>query len=959
MHRFLSLALASVFAATAFAQNDADYAAKIKEHTTEAHFLTEYVDHLPESSTVPSPLKHFGKIIGEPGVLHYVDEINGYMRALDAASDRVTVMSMGKSEEGREMIAVIISDAANLARLDEIAKINTQLSDPRSLVEGGYKGDGKLTGADAKAQTLMQQTLPIYYATGGMHSPESGPPEMLMEAAYRLATEETPFIQNIRKNSIVMFTPVLDTDGRDRYVDTYYYRKRNPKKTPVPLMYWGHYVAHDNNRDNIGMSLALSKNLMKTWLQYRPLVMHDLHQSVPFLYISTGTGPYNAWLDPITIDEWHIFAYNEVDEMTKRGVPGVWTHGFYDGWAPNYAFYVANGHNAIGRFYETFGSDADTRVVTVGDASERDWFRPNPAISKLKWSIRNNVNLSQSGLLMGLHHLAKEKDKFLHSYWLKAKRSVMKPWNEGPAAYVVAEDPTKPMVTEKLRQALLAQGVETTYLSKDVKIKDTIYKARSLVVPMDQPYSRMADMLLDKQYYKPTDPEPYDDTGWTLGPLYNLDIQRVSDAKILDPAQWTRTTPGLQSGGSPGSNRSGMWIIEPSSDPFLAMTLMKATQGLEVTEQDITVDKKVFKAGSILVPDAIAKHSAMADFMAAARAMQIARVDKPAVKTHPIKLPRVMLVHDWQNTQNEGWMRLVLDELKLPYAYESVHELRDNPNLKSKADVIIFGPSSRNSIVNGRAMLGDPIPWKPTDGLKHLGGPDTSDDIRGGAGLQGIMHLTKFLEDGGLLICMGPSMEVPIYYDLIRGVTINRDQSAPVGSVFLAERVDKVSPVLYGYGDSLGVYSGDWYLPFRLTVSTTGGGGGGGFGGGGGGGGDDRPSGRGDKSDKDIPQGRPPYVEPKEEVTRDFIPPTWPKNKILMRYEAADKCLISGGYGDIKGIAGAPALALCPAGKGNVLLFGFYPTWRGETVGSYKVLLNAITNWDNLYVDEPKEPEKK
>jgi len=89
-----------------------------------------------------------------------------------------------------------------------------------------------------------------------------------------------------------------------------------------PLVYWGHYVAHDNNRDGLGMALALSRNQMKTFLEYHPTILHDLHESVPFLYTSTGTGPYNAWLDPIVIDEWNLLAYHEIEEMTKRGVPG-------------------------------------------------------------------------------------------------------------------------------------------------------------------------------------------------------------------------------------------------------------------------------------------------------------------------------------------------------------------------------------------------------------------------------------------------------------------------------------------------------------------------------------------------------------------------------------------------------------------------------------------------------------
>jgi len=963
MHRFPSLLVGILLGSLAFAQNDAEYAAKVKEYTTYPFFMTEYVDHLPASSTVPSPLKYFGHVIGEPGILHYTDDINGYMRALDKASDRVLVKSMGKSAEGREMIAVFISDADNLAHLDEISSLNAQLSDPRKLVDGGYKGDGKLTGADEKAEALIKQTLPIYYATGGMHSPESGPPEMLMELAYRLATEETPYIQEIRKNSIVMITPVLETDGRDRYVDTYYYRKRNPGKTPMPLVYWGHYVAHDDNRDNIGMQLQLSKNLMNTWLQYHPIVLHDLHQSVPFLYISTGTGPYNAWLDPITIDEWHLFAYDEVDEMTKRGVPGVWSHGFYDGWAPNYAFYVANGHNAIGRFYEIFGSDADTRVVNVGgDSTSRDWFRPNPPLSKLKWSLRNNINISESALIMGMHHLATDKDLFLHNYWLKCKRSVLKPWNEGPAAYVVEPDPSKPLLIDELRKLLQLQGVESDYLRVDTKVGDKTYKAGCLVVPMNQPYSREADMLLDKQYYKSTDPGPYDDTGWTLGPLFNLQVDRITDTSFAGHAYLvTRSeyTPPVLPDPEHYPNRKAYAVIDSSADPFLMLSAWRDSKDIQVAEQDFKVGDRSVKAGAIIVPFDQIKQASMNPFVASYSQLEsITWLDqKPNVATHALLKPRVMLLHDWQDTEQEGWLRLALDHLGVQYKYTSIFELKNNPDLKKTADVIIIGPTfGQDSIVNGRSTLGDPIPWKPLPGLKNLGGPDTADDIRGGCGLEGVLHLKKFLNDGGLLITMGGSCELPVYYNLVHNVSLNRSQSAPSGSVFLTERGDKVSPVLYGYGDTLGVYSADWYLPFRMNVSN---GGGGRFGGGGFGGGGERASGRGDKDDKDVVQGRPPFEEPKEEVTRDYIPPEWPKDKVLLRFASADKCLISGGYGDIKGIAGSPALVLCPAGKGNVLLFGLNPAWRGETVGSYQLLMNAISNWDHLNIDEPKKEEAK
>ena len=311
-----------------------------------------------------------------------------------------------RSEEGKEQILVAVGDEAALAKMDRYKAITAKLADPRKT-------------NDAEAQTLIGEAKVFYWASGSIHSPETGSPEMLMELAYRLAVEETPFIQAIRKNVIVLITPTLEVDGRDRMVDLYNYRKANPDKNAPPLIYWGKYVAHDNNRDGLGMALALTRNMMKTFLEYHPQVLHDLHESVPFLYTSTGTGPYNAWLDPITIDEWQLLAHHEVEEMTKRGVPGVWTHGFYDGWAPNYMFYVANGHNSIGRFYETFGNNgADTMDRTVNQQAARDWFRPNPPHSRVRWSLRNNVNMQQSRSAAG-DELRREQQRavspeFLH-----------------------------------------------------------------------------------------------------------------------------------------------------------------------------------------------------------------------------------------------------------------------------------------------------------------------------------------------------------------------------------------------------------------------------------------------------------------------------------------------------------------------------------------------------------------
>ena len=216
-----------------------------------------------------------------------------------------------------------------------------------------------------------------------MHSPENGGPEMLLELAYRLIVEETPFIQNIRNNVITLITPVIEVDGREKQVDTYYFNKtRAQGDARLPLMYWGKYVQHDNNRDGMGQFLELTKAVTRVQLEWHPTVMHDLHEAQTYLYSSTGTGPYNDALDPITVGEWWQFAQNDVVEMTKRGVPGVWTYGFYDGWVPNYMFFIAHSHNAIGRFYEVQSYGPDNYEVRPGaSVTSKEWFRPNPPLA--------------------------------------------------------------------------------------------------------------------------------------------------------------------------------------------------------------------------------------------------------------------------------------------------------------------------------------------------------------------------------------------------------------------------------------------------------------------------------------------------------------------------------------------------------------------------------------------------
>jgi hypothetical protein len=450
----------------------------------------------------------------------------------------------------------------------------------------------------------------------------------------------------------------------------------------------------------------------------------------------------------------------------------------------------------------------------------------------------------------------------------------------------------------------------------------------------------MADMMFDQGYYKPSDPATYDDTGWQLGPLYNLAVVRVTDPAILSASmhelQADRET-------SP-STTSRLYAFPPSSDPDFARVAF-GSEG-RILEKETKATKPDGTSLS-LAPGTLIQSSP-----GSINSTPVAEVSKGP--SHP-STPRIAVVHTWSNTQDEGWARIALDSMGIPYKYVSLHELRDKASLRSQYDVIVIPEprsSSGQALVSGIPMLGDPIAWKASKQYPNIGVPDSTDDIRGGIELEGILHLRDFVKSGGVLICLGSACRLPIDFGLTPDIRVNPvgTLNAP-GGVFRVERVDKSSPVLGGYGDELGVYFNAFSLPI-LSVAAAGPQGGGRRGQGGPGAQANRGSGRGTLTDPDIIQGRPPYT-PKPQTgdvpeRGTYVRPTPPRPRILLRFGPADKLVMSGLLDHGEELAGKPALIDSMLGNGHILLFSFNPFYRGETVGSYELVLNAVLNHANL-----------
>ena len=631
--------------------------------------------------------------------------------------------------------------------------------------------------------------------------------------------------------------------------------------------------------------------------------------------------------------------------------------------------WVAHMRNSIGRFYETQGAgDASTRIIRSN--VERQWHRPSTPLGEVVWGIRNNVNLQQSAVLIAMHEVASNGEEFLRNFYAKSRRSVAKARTEGPAAYVLPADDPRPGQQARLLELMEDHGFEVHQAEDEIEIGETVLPEGSYVVRMDQPFSRGADMLLDKQYYNPDDPRPYDDVGWTVGPLFNAQTVRVEDTAILD-ADMTLVESVTLAGGVEGG-RGGTYLINYNADNTLAaFRFAHDDLVIHAAEASFTDDDREFNPGTFVIRESDHPEMDLGMILEEAGAEYGFTAHRTRseleVALHETRTPRVAVLHTWMNTQDEGWLRVGLDEYGIPYDYISVHDVRDNPHLRDSYDVIVMGQQRGDAMGLVRGLQGDdPIPWKATEITPNIGRQASTDDMRGGLGLEGVLHLKEFVDAGGVFITLAGASSLPIHFGLADGVSIRQTPGMWArGGVFAARVTDQESPIAYGY-DDLGV-------AFNTAPVFRVGGGGGGFAaffGGGGGGSQNRGpgdttarrTGRGGADEDDVVQGRARDLgaagveafraEEEDEDTPgsgfSFGPDT-DHIRVVMRFaRRADDLLISGGMRNGQALANAPAVVDVPLGDGHVVMFSFNPFWRSHTHGSYALLFNTLMHHDAL-----------
>ena len=928
-------------------QQDEEFAKLVAEWTTAPYYLSPLVDHLPKVNGIPSPKDVLGHHIGAPATLTYYADILNYYRALAAATPRVKVETIGKSDEDRELVVVWVSSDENMRTLQRNRDNLAKIADPRGLSPDQIK-------------QLIAATKPHYHLMGGLHSGETGPSEMLMELVYRLATETSPLISQIRDNVIVSVTPVADADGRDRNVDWFYRGLETAAAAPAGagtgaatpgggggggLPYWGKYVFHDNNRD-INLSQVSMRALADWYFTAHPPIMHDLHEAQALMYTYSGGAPQNPNLDPILFAELPWFSNFELAQMTKWGMPGVYTHAFMDGWSPGYLGSVAYNHNGMMRMYETQsgreggaggrgagqggrgvdpatpaepgrgarGGEAQTATDAAsadtgargrgpsvptgrGGGQPREWYRglPVPPGAVANFSRRNNANYMETGVLSALQLTASFPNLVVENFYQKTKNSIESGKKDAPYGFVIPQQRDMTRAAE-LVNILRLQRIEVGLSTGQINLADATFPAGSYVIKRDQPYGRLAKNLLEKQRYPDPELRTYDDSGWTMGLAMMVDVKEVNDKAILD----VTTTPvetAIVKGKVTGNGTAALAVAHLGSTNMIALRYKLRNASVKIAEKGFTSDGMEFPAGSfvIVAPGEMAASRNTIEQLGLTGA---AVGSTPSVAMHDADVPRIAMYSSWSgnDTQEIGWVRFTFDKFGIPYDLIYKERLRKG-NLRADYDVLLMPNQnvSRQSVFQPSAARA--VPYLKDTKYKFLGMYGESPDITGGMGGEGVDAVAKFLDAGGTLIAMGNAVRFATELGLARTVdasaTTSRDFYAPRPLVN-AEVLRPGHPVFYGYPDRL--------VPTKyqngplLTVATP-----------------DQPA-------------------------------------VLARYVGGDSAVLSGlmkGADEIRQRPMVVDIAGGYTGKGRVILFANNPIYRWQNHGEFNMVFNALMNWND------------
>jgi hypothetical protein len=852
-------------------------------------------------ASVPTPASVIGWEPCADYTLATYEQIADYFRKLDAATERMQLVEMGKTAEGRTQLLAIVSSETNMKNLARYKEIARRLATAKDLT-------------DEQARALVEEGKTVAWVDFGLHSTEVAHAQTAPLFAHVLVTSETAEMRRIRDQVITLVVANMNPDGTSLVSSWYMKHVKGPYEHSQPSELYQKYAGHDNNRDFYMFNLSESRNIAnQLYREWFPQLIHNHHQTGPFparIAVPPFSEPMNPNIHPLVMRGINLVGEAMTRRLDREGKRGAISRVQYDTWwnggmrsAPYY-------HNMIGILTETQHNSATPAVYDPktfpktfanGESTlQPSTFYPSPFLGG-EWHLRNSCDYMVTASMAMLDLAAGRREEWLSDIYRMGRDAIRAGANE---TYVLPADQTDFATAAKLVDVLRWGGVEVERATAEFAAGGRTYPAGSFIVRGAQAFRPHLTDLLNAQVYPDRRPypggppdAPYDITGWTLPMQMGVRVDKVA-ARVevasealpridADPraAAMSPPAPGSITGTreAPAVARASVaYVLDPrvNDSALVANRLLKAGESVARVPKPIATSAGDMPPGAFLVSAGASTHARVEE-AAKALGVRIATIDASPGGEAKLRMPRIGLYHAWGGNMDEGWTRYVLEQFEFPYTRLHDADVRAG-NLRAKFDAIVLPAASYESMRSGLA-------------------PGTMpQEFTGGMTPKGVVNLLEFADQGGVLVAMDGAAGLPIngfgipIADVTAGVP---EEKLYIPGSILRIEIDSAHPVAYGMPASAAAFF-DESPAFRIVRPST----------------------------------RPGQPLPEAEARNVRLVARYPEKDLLM----------SGWLLGEEIIRGRGAVADVPVGRGRVILLGFRTQHRGQAHGTYKLLFNSI-----------------
>jgi len=745
------------------------------------HFL---IPAILAAQTVPTPESVLGHKPGDDFYLANYDESRDYFHKLAACSNRIRIISVGKTTRGLDWEIAIISSPRNLAQLDKYKDISRRLALGRDLT-------------DDAAKALAREGKAIVHIDGGLHSTEVAGAQQSIALAYKLvATQNDPEVDAILDNVILMLWPTLNPDGQNEVVSWYRKNLGTPYEvSPLPDLYQ-EYVGHDNNRDGYMNNMLESRDVTRTELEWNPVIFYCHHQTAPFparIFIPPFTEPISSNINPLMARWLNVLGINMAAYLDEHQMPGAVHRVGFDNWYPGFLDFTHIFRNSISFFTETaLYRYATPHFYTVDEfPKERQALMSEVLYSSPWkggwWRLSDAVRYMLGGSMAVLDTAAKYRETLLYNRYQAARDNIERFRKEPPFAYVIPQEQRDLPTAATLVEKLLINGIEVHQSQQALGVNGRDYKG-AWVILMDQPFSPLVKELFEPQAYPdlrqfPNGPpiRPYDVAGWTLPMQMGVEVAPVSQPLTAGQrAALRRIEQVAPSAVSVQGTGSAYVISHQANSSFAMLNEVLSSGGQASFSKAETKTPAGMETGAIILSGLDGERAAAIGRKHSINALAIAKVPADAIAT---KKPRLGLYRSWSPVIDEGWTRWILENFGFAPVTLRNGDIQAG-HLRDRFDAILIPDSSPRQIMEGFA-------------------PGTiSGEYAGGLGEPGAEALRVFVRAGGTLIAFNnaslmaiEALGLPVA-NVLQG--LNNDQFYCSGSLLRVELRDVNHPAVWG-----------------------------------------------------------------------------------------------------------------------------------------------------------------